>query len=166
MSTILKYAEHSGRLTNVAPVVRFTTGAISRHERGLPNDENYVRAKEEIVESYCRVLASFVNPPELDSEELKELVDRATIVAEPSRNLIYNLCFVMLVTQIEIFIEHLIDVILEAEPRRLKDLAGERNLTVAELVDLQAYDAVMKRLREKVSKDVINSSAHDMFVKH
>jgi len=72
----------------------------------------------------------------------------------------------MLVTQVEIFIEHLVDAILYKEPRRLKDLAGEKQLAARELVDAQNYDAVMGLLREKVAKELLASSIREMLEKH
>jgi len=55
MSIILRYEEHTKRLANVAVLIRFTMGAIDRLERDLPNDENYIRAKEGVVEGFGRV---------------------------------------------------------------------------------------------------------------
>jgi hypothetical protein len=78
----------------------------------------------------------------------------------------YSLCLVMLVTQIEIFIDHLINTILLAEPRRLKDLAGDKQLNFRELVDAQDYETVMARLREKVAREVLDSSVREMLEKH
>ena len=72
----------------------------------------------------------------------------------------------MLVTQVEIFIEHLIDVILLADPRRLKDLAGDKQLTSTDIVDAQDYQTVMGLLRAKVAKGVIGSNTRDMLEKH
>ncbi len=166
MSIVLKYAEHSGRLGNIAFLVRFTMGAIDRLEQNLPKEESYIKAKEKIVEAFHMIVESLVDPPQVDSKKIGADVDKALIAAQPSRNLIHNLCLVMLVTQTEIFIEHLVDVILSTDSRRLKDLAGEKNLTTVELVDLQDYGAVMKRLREKVSKEITASSTQDMFIKH
>jgi len=166
MSAVLNYSEHTGRLGNIALLVRFTMGAIDRLELSLPKEESYIKSREKIVEGVQMMLKSLVDPPQFDSEKVRSDVDKAFIVAQPSRNLIHNLCLVLLVTQTEIFIEHLVDVILSTDPRRLRDLAGEKNLTTAELVDLQNYDAVMKRLREKVSKEITASSTQDMFITH
>src|SRR5436309_8337018 len=143
MSTILKYADHAGRLGRIMLLVRFTMGAIGRLERGLPNEEDYRQSKEKIVEGYQKMLDALVDPLAVEDEQIRTAVDTASIVAEPSRNLIYNLCLVMLVTQVEIFIEHVVDVILIKEPRRLKDLASEKSLTASELVDLGSYEDVI-----------------------
>jgi hypothetical protein len=79
---------------------------------------------------------------------------------------VYCLCLVMLVTQVEIFINHLINSILSKEPRRLKDLAGDKQLNFREVVDAGDYEAVMERVRGKVAKEVLDSSIREMLGKH
>jgi hypothetical protein len=132
----------------------------------FPQERPYIEARERVVEGVRQLLQSLAPPEEVDAEEVKKALDISVVAAGPSRNLLYNLSLVMLVTQTEIFIEHLVDVILTVEPRRLKDLAEGKTLTASELVDLADYESVMKRLREKVSKEVVDSSTRDMFLKH
>jgi hypothetical protein len=153
-------------LADIKFIADFVMGAIGRMEITFPNEEAFIKGQQEIVAAFGAILESVSQPPEFHVEQIKADVIKALIPAERSRTLINNLCFVLLVTQAEIFIEHLIDVILASEPRRLKDLAGDKQLTANELVDAQNYDVVMKRLREKVAKEVIGSSTRDMFLKH
>lgn len=162
----LNYAEHSRRLADIKFLVAFVMGAIGRMETTFPNEEGFAKAQKEIVAAFRMLLESVGQPPEFHVEQVKADVLKAFIPAERSRTLIHNLCFVMIVTQVEIFIEHLIDVILSAEPRRLRDLAGDKQLTARELVDAQNYDAVMKQLRQKIAKEVLSASPREMFERH
>jgi hypothetical protein len=162
----LNYAEYHRRLGDIKFLANFVMGAIGRMEIAFPKEESFIKGQQEIVTALGAIFEAVSPPPELNVEQIKAEMTKALIPAERSRTLINNLCLVMLVTQAEIFIEHLIDVILASEPRRLKDLAGDKQLAANELVDAQNYDVVMKRLREKVAKDVIGSSTRDMFLKH
>ena len=162
----LNYAEYHRRLGDIKFLANFVMGAIGRMEITFPKEESFIKGQQEIVAAFGRIFEAVSPAPKLNVEQIKSDMTKALIPAERSRTLINNLCLVMLVTQAEIFIEHLIDVILASEPRRLKDVAGDKQLMANELVDAQNYDVVMKRLREKVSKEVIGSSTRDMFLKH
>jgi hypothetical protein len=163
---ILNYSIHSGRLAQISLFVRFTSSAIREFEITLPKQEGYIAAKEKVVDSMKLVLSAFENPPALNVEQLERQLDSAIIISEPSKQLIYNLSLVLLCTEMEIFLEHLIDVILTNDPRRLKDIASHKQLSAAELVDLKDYESVMREVRQKVSKEIINSNVRDMFLKH
>jgi hypothetical protein len=153
-------------LGNIGLLVRFTTGAIQEFERSLPKRDTYIVARDKVVEGFQNILQSLVDPPRFDADQIRAGVDRALIVAEPSQRLLYSLSLVMICTEVEIFIQHLIDVILTSEPRQLKGRWSEKQVSAGELVDLGDYRAVMKHVREKVSKDVVDSSARDMFMKY
>jgi hypothetical protein len=163
---ILNFTIHNGRLATIARFAHFTTSAIREFEGALPKRESYIAAREKIVDSFKRILSCFEDPPELDVEKLSSQIDSAVIISEPSKELVYNLSLVMLCTEVEIFLEHLIDVILMKDPRRLKDIASQKQLTAAELVDLKDYDNVMREVRRKAIKEIINSNTRDVFVKH
>jgi hypothetical protein len=132
----------------------------------LPTEPGFLKAQEKIMASLREIIDSVHTPPQLSFEEIQKCVVQWATPTEDSRSLVYSLCLVMLVTQVEIFIDHLIDVILLKEPRRLKDLAGDKQLNSRELVDAQDYETVMARLREKVAKEVLESSIRDMIEKH
>jgi hypothetical protein len=165
VSPVLEYAKHCGRLSRIGSFVHFVIGAIDEREVSLPQKKEYIAAKEKVVEGFRMAFQAFENPPELDPDAVRKVVDSAFIVPEPSKQLVCNLALVMAVTEIEIFLEHLIDVILAKDPRRLKGLAFNKQLTAAELVELANYEDVMRRLRQKVSKQVLDLPAKEMFVR-
>src|ERR1700726_1690625 len=108
---ILNFTTHNGRLATIARFAHFTTSAIREFESALPKRESYIAAREKIVDSFKGILGCFENPPELDVEKFSSQIDSAVIFSEPSKELVYNLSLVMLCTEVEIFLEHLIDVI-------------------------------------------------------
>lgn len=163
---ILKFEDHHNRLGNIAWLVRFLDGAIGRAANILPNDPAFLKAQEELVAGVHKLGESVEPPFSFDPEEIRRRIAKWAIPSEGSRSLVHSTCLVMLVTQVEIFIEHLIDVILLAEPRRLKDLAGDKQLNSRDLVDAQNYETVMAWLREKVAKEITRSSVREMFEKH
>jgi hypothetical protein len=163
---VLKFEDHHNRLGNIALLARFLDGAIGRTAKTLPTEAGMVEAQEGIIAGLRLLGESFSPVHHFDAEDIKSCFTKWITPTEDSRSLVYSLCLVMLVTQVEIFISHLIDVILSAEPRRLKDLAGEKQLNFRELVDAQNYETVMERLREKVAREVVDSSTREMFEKH
>src|SRR5580704_12633857 len=121
-SIVLKFQAHHHRLGNISRLAHFLGGAIERTANSLPNEVEFIRAQEEIVAS-LQMFGECVEPRrQFDPEEIRTCLRTWATPSEGSRGLLYSLCLVMLVTQVEIFVEHLIDVILLAEPRRLKDL--------------------------------------------
>ena len=163
---VLRFENHHNRLGNIAWLVRFLDGAIGRAAKSLPTEPGFLKAQEELLAGLRSIFESVSPPPQFDAEEIKNCLAKWVTPTEDSRSLVYSLCLVMLVTQVEIFIDHLIDAILSKEPRRLKDLAGEKQLNFRELVDAQDYETVMTRLREKVAKEVLDSSIREMLEKH
>jgi hypothetical protein len=163
---ILKFEDHHSRLGNIASFVRFLSGAIGRTAVLLPNESGFLKAQEALVVAVHGLSKSVEPPLPFEPEEIKRVLANWAIPSEGSRSLVYSTCLVMLVTQVEIFIEHLIDVILSAEPRRLKDLAGDKQLSSRDLVDAQNYETAMKQLREKVAREITRSSVREMFEKH
>jgi hypothetical protein len=163
---VLKFENHHNRLGNIAWLARFLDGAIGRAAKSLPTEPGFLKAQEELLAGMRSIFESVSPPPQFDAEEIKTCLAKWVTPTEDSRSLVYSLCLVMLVTQVEIFIDHLIDAILSKEPRRLKDLAGDKQLNFRELVDAQDYETVMARLREKVAKEVLDSSIRETLEKH
>jgi hypothetical protein len=163
---VLKFKDHHDRLGNIAWLARFLDGAIARAGKSLPTEPGFLKAQEEMLAGMRSLFESVSPPPQFDAEQIKDCLAKWAAPTDDSRYLVYSLCLVMLVTQVEIFINHLIDVILTKEPRRLKDLAGDKQLNFRELVDAQDYETVMARLREKVAKEVLDSSIREMLEKH
>lgn len=158
--------EHLTRLGRISLLSRFLDGAILRTGQSLPTEPRILENQQKMIESMRSLMAEISAPPRFTLEELRTAVVKWITPTDDSRSLVYSLCFVMLVTQVEIFIEYLVDTILLHDPRRLKDLAGEKQLNFRELVDAQNYDNVMARLREKVEKEILDSSIRDMLDKH
>lgn len=162
---VLKFDDHHKRLGNIISLVRFLDRII-KSSPSLPQNPSFDEAQQRLINSFV-VLGKAVSPPHaFDPEELRASIQKWVSPTEESHSLVYSLSLVMLVTQVEIFIEHLIETILLADPRRLKTLAGEKQLTSNEIVDARDYDTVMARLREKVSEEVIGASTRDMLEKH
>ena len=99
-------------------------------------------------------------------EAVKAPLRRMQGMGKAATDLIQNLSLVMLCTQLEIFIKHLIDVILVGDPRRLKAYASEKNVTAAEVVELGDYGGVMQRFRDKVAKEVTDAGIREMMCRH
>lgn len=165
-SIVLQFKSHHNRLGNIAWLARFLDGAIGRTAKSLPTDPRFLEAQEGIVSGLRRIFDSLSPSPEFDSEKIKNYLAEWVLPTQDARSLVYTLCLVMLVTQVEVFIDHLLDVILSKEPRRLKDLAGDKQLNFRELVDAQNYESVMALLREKVAREVLDSSIREMLEKH
>jgi hypothetical protein len=163
---VLKFENHHDRLGNIAWLARFLDGAIGRAAKSLPTEPEFLKAQTELLAGLRSSFESVSPSPQFDEEEIKNCLAKWATPTEGSRSLVYSLCLVMLVTQVEIFIGHLIDVILSKEPRRLKDLAGDKQLNFRDLVDAHDYETVMVRLREKVVKEVLDSSIREMLEKH
>jgi hypothetical protein len=163
---LFRFTRTSVQPESISPRDLNPDGAIGRTAKSLPTEPGFLDAQEELVAA-LRLIGESVSPPtQFDAEEIKNCLAKWSTPTEDSRSLVYSLCLVMLVTQVEIFIDHLIDVILSVEPRRLKDLASEKQLNSRELVDAQDYETVMARLREKVAREVVDSSPREMFEKH
>ena len=162
----LKFKEHHERLGNIAWLVRLLDGAVASTAKTLPVEPRFLRAQEDMVKGFHLLGESLSPPHQFDAEEIKACLTKWFTPTEDSRSLVYSMGLVMLVTQVEIFMNHLIDTILVTEPRRLKDLGGEKLLNFRELVDSHNYETVMARLREKVEKEVLDSSIREIFEKH
>lgn len=132
---ILAYVEHSGRLSRIALFVKFVMGAIAEFEVALPKRDSFKKAQGDMIEGFQMMLDALVDAPVMDTKAFVEAIHSAFVISEPSRQLVCNLSLVMLCSEMEIFIEHLIDVILTKDPRRLKDLASEKRLSAIELVE-------------------------------
>lgn len=165
-SIVLKFEEHQNRLGHIAKLAHFLHGAVSRTAKTLTAEKGFLSAQDQLVAGIKLLSESFSPPLQLDSEKIRACLTRWAVPTDASRSLVYSLCLVMLITQVEIFIEHLTDVILSVEPRRLKDLASDKQLNCRELVDARDYETVMARLREKVADEVIRSSPREMMEKH
>jgi hypothetical protein len=94
-----------------------------------------------------------------------EKFKKTFLSGEPAKELLLNLGLVMLCTQLELFINHLVDVVLAVEPRRLMDLASDKQMTAKEIVELGEYDRILQRLRDKVIDEIDREGTRGKFVK-
>ena len=92
MSKELKFAAHHDRLGNIAWLARFFDIAIGRTAKILPTEPDFLKAQDKMVASY-----------RFDAEEIKRGLEKWIKPTEDSRTLVYSLCVVMLVTQVEVF---------------------------------------------------------------
>ena len=88
-------------------------------------------------------------------------IDSALIISGPSRQLALSLSFVMLCTEMEIFIEHLIETILTSHPIKLKDCAP--NKLRAQIPDVPDFNQV-KALSHEVADRLLRKSTRDLFL--
>src|SRR5271157_3157795 len=100
---VLKFDEHHNRLGNIAWLARFLDGAIGRTAKTLPTESGFLKAQEELVAGIRMIFESVSPPPQFDADEIKSSLTKWVTPTEDSRFLVYSLCLVMLVTQVEIF---------------------------------------------------------------
>lgn len=147
------------RLTEIDMAVRFSLSAIDaqrdKTEPVLDNMATALRAE----------LANFPED-ELDKEIFLKSAIGQFRYEVPSRVLLLNLSLVMLCTELEMFVTHLVDTILASDPRRLLQFAGEKHVSTRELIDAGDYDGVLSSLRDKVTDEITNSNVEDMFMSH
>lgn len=104
----IDWYKHWLRLVNVTQIVNFSSAAIAEFAAAIPKREAFVASRDKMVDAYKRMLSALVDPPAVDDDQLRKQIDDAFIISEPSRQLLYNLGLVMLCTEIEIFVEHII----------------------------------------------------------
>jgi hypothetical protein len=171
-SAALRFSDHSSRLSQLDLAIRFTLGALRKHEKALAQSSEVASALEKIKEgSY--MLAQSLTRDRLSREEVDaaaelelERFKKSFLSAAPAVDLVLNLGLVMLCTQLELFVNHLLDVVLAAEPRRLLDLASDKEMKAREIVELGNYDEVLQRLRDKVIEEIDREGTREKFEKH
>lgn len=68
--------------------------------------------------------------------------------------LLLNLGLVVLCTPLELFINHVVDIVLIVEPRQVMDLASDKKVMAKEIVQLGDYREVLRCLRENVIDEI------------
>jgi len=172
----LRYQQHFAQLATVFSAIRYGLNALQGHEERL---RERVKDSPEVAEGIRKikdgvtkigqsfkpkVTLSDTQAQELE-EQLHQLLD-SLVASEPARELLLNLGLVMLCTQLEVFIGHLIDVTLATEPRLFLQLAPDKELKAKEILELADHEAVMRRLRDKVADEVDRAGTRDKFIKH
>ena len=82
-----------------------------------------------------------------------------------AEGLLLNLGLVLFYTQLEIFVNDLLDAVLRAEPRKFMDLFAKKNLTAKEAVEAGDYERVMELLRGKIIDEIDRQGTRGKFVK-
>jgi hypothetical protein len=176
----LAFSDHFARLCQISIFTKSTLFFIDRHDSEHDSEVAVAKATSDPEQQRAWLQKVVEDAPNEFFPHLYFTVSQArnrrwsfesgslhkTLFSEPSRQLVCNLSLVMLCTQMEVFMEHLIDVILHSCPLRIKDLASEKKFTAAELVDFRNYEEVMHAVRRKVSKEVTEDSTRRMFEHH
>ncbi len=170
-SSELKFAEYSTRLSQVSHAMQYTVSGIRLKEHELSCDETVRGALDRIREASQKLGKALT--PEPSPEEVHSWVEReiaslteSFLRGRPHIQIVLNLGLVMLCTQFELFVNHLIDVILAVEPRRFMDLFPDKFVKAKEAVELGDYASVMRRLREKVVDEIDRAGTREKFVKY
>jgi len=169
---ILLYQEHATRLIQIPWAIGFALKAVQNREEELRNNETQAPGMA-VIDSMLKTVADLHSaqgtstglkaPPE---QVFVNEIANTLVGGYPATEILLNLGLVMLCTQLELFLNHLIDIILRAEPRRLMDLASEKGLSGREIIELGDYHSVMRRLRDKVIDEIDRAGTREKFEKH
>jgi len=173
MSTpIIRYEEHSTRLFEIEMAIKFSLSAMETKADSLKGDPKIDAAFAQMGSGFEKILESVrmddkdrASARKAHKSDLNKFKDVA-LGGFHARELLLNIGLVMLCTQLEVFINHLLDVVLAAEPRKILDLAPDKELSAKEVLDLGNYDAVMQRVRDKIVDEVDRAGTRDKFSKH
>lgn len=163
----LRYQEYSLRLRELAVLGGAITGTIETVQRLLRH-----QGGSEVLRDLTNCGINFARRTtwsRLPSEVLGAVsapLRRLQGATYGSTRLIQNLFLVVICTQFEIFVKHLIDVVLTNDPRLLKSLASRKTITGADAVESHDYATIMRILREKVVKEVIDVGPREMLLEH
>ena len=163
----IAYFSHYTRLVDIHKIVAFGCYAAEEtQERKNPLIEDTFK----VMASKFEELLDFVQPTSDESERKKITKDlfeqyqasfRMDLI---TKHLLINLSLVMLCTELEVFIGHLIDRVLTKDPRMLKSVASKKHLSASDIVDLKTSEAIFQALRDKVVKEITDCNARDMFL--
>jgi hypothetical protein len=172
----LRYQQYWQQLHAITDAVQHGLAALRAHEEKL---RKKVIGSPEVADALGRMrdgilmIGKSLEPKEILSDaQVKEIETQlkdwaeSRIESAPASQLLLNLGLVMLCTQLEAFIGHLIDVTLATEPRLFLQLAPDKELRAKEILGLVDHEAVMQRLRDKVADEVDRAGTKEKFVKH
>jgi hypothetical protein len=164
-TVVLEYSKHSSRLMSLQSAVEATIGALEAES--LRMDQKLKGAggfKSKLEEFHKRMMESGLSP-EWGIDEIAQGL-RQFYLPESTQQITINFGLVGLCTELEIFISHLVRVIFRQQPMLLKSLASQKNLSTNEILELQTYSNVVSRLHDKVVKEIIDSNAREMILRH
>ena len=146
-------------LSQTPVAIRYALDAVEKHQAKV-DPLNLVEDSEDLFEAFEGVMSANTRA------SLSTAFANLSVKAAPARAILLNNGLVLLCSQLEQFFVNLIDTILAADPRRLKQFASKKCLTTSELVELGDYESIMQRLREKVCREVTDSGICSIFVDH
>lgn len=158
-SNILDFQKHSGRFTKLSFAVRYALAALENQKERIACDEEFQKTFVDAVEKVAEQTSE-------TREDIRAAIEAQLDFSESAKQILLSFALVSLCTELEVFISHLVSTILLTEPRMLKSLASSKSLTTGEILELGAYEDVVGKLHEKVIKEIIDSNARDMLVKH
>jgi hypothetical protein len=162
----LRFNEFLQRVTDISCAVDFSVSAIDNHRvRLLPKQDE----TREVFRIKLGENALFSAANEQVKSKLAGILDSVLdrlCPDKPSKALLLNLTVVMLCTELEVFITHLVDALLANDPRQLLSIASEKNLSTAEILEAKDYEGVLSKVRERIANEITNSNTERMFLHH
>jgi hypothetical protein len=162
---VLEYNKHRIRLTELQNAVLVTIRALQAESSRVDERlQEQGEIKSNIEELHKKLVEQGIDRGATVDEITQSL--RRSFFPESTQQVTINFGLVGLCTELEVFISHLVRAILRQQPRLLKSIASQKNLTTNEILDLGTYPDVVSRLHDKVVKEIIDSSARDMILRH
>jgi hypothetical protein len=162
-STFLEFKKHYNRMSQLYMATSYAIAALDeKHESDRPKFDQW---KVEHLERLTASIPETVRN-DIDLTEVLEGFQSFLVLAPTANPIILSLALVSLCTELEIFISHLVHAILSVEPALLKSIASEKSLTGSELAECSSYQEALGRIHAKVAKEIVDSSAQKMFVRH
>jgi hypothetical protein len=159
----LEFTKHHKRLAQLQMATLYTIAALDeKHETDQPKFERW--ATENLEK-----LTAVIPESQRDEANLSEVLGtlkESVQLAPSAKPLVLSLALVSLCTELEVFVSHLVRVILASTPALVKSLASDKSLTGAELADCSSYQQVSERLHSKIIKEIIDSGTRKMIISH
>lgn len=116
---LLLFAKHLERMQRVHLAATYTVRALEKKAEMDADNPVLVSAKKQIVDGLTMIANSVEPKIDADLQELMKAVDKMANFAEPARQIVLNLVLVTMCTELEVFIAHVIDVVLTIKPEVL-----------------------------------------------
>ncbi len=172
----LRYLQHFQLLSAIPRAIEYGLAALEKHEVELRKN---AKDGSEIADALAQIrdgimgfghtLRPKVKPSRIGFEEVEETLQQfaeSLAAAKPSGEQLLNLGLVMLCTQLELFISHLIDVVLATEPRRLLRALPDMEIKIKEALELDEGEDVMEPFRDMVAEEIGRAGTKEKFVTH
>lgn len=86
---------------------------------------------------------------ELATEYEKRMADSFREKLNKSKKVVYNLGLVMLCTIVEMFLDHLLETIFDANPKTLLIISKEKNIALERFLRFETYEEVLQDFKNK-----------------